>query len=434
MLRRIICWFVPRWGTRTLLCLTLIFCVGLGLISRWLHHRWSQQAACAAIVAGGGNMESENGHRLSAWDASPNYSDPFALGEFDPFDAPLPDVSGDPFPAKPPGRPFDEHLKLLITSWRREFIGENFGEIWRKADFGLMSAGSDFDHLAALGDLQVLSINCPGFSDSHAHHLQRLRELKVLYLRRSNVGDPSLKHLAGLEQLQHLDISHTQITGEGLRHLACLPQLHTLQCKGLHFTTEGVAALESLPHLQSVELASCTFETQPLWDRYSTLRSLDLSDVKLGDREIRRYRSLPQLAELKLSGAPISNRGVFSLSEFPALRRVELSYQQMKDAWLVGSRSLGTVSIHCSDERLPEIVGWSGRPKLEDYPVGGCGCGLMMHYMECDTVPLLESEAATDTGAIICAASEPRYDSDATTSTVDAYSNNRRRRSWADNR
>src|SRR5262245_23977591 len=74
--------------------------------------------------------------------------------------------------------------------------------------------------MVRLADTQV--------TDAGLKELAALKQLEVLSLERTNVTDAGLKELAALKQLQALILRGTKVTDAGLKELAALKQLQAL--------------------------------------------------------------------------------------------------------------------------------------------------------------------------------------------------------------
>lgn len=102
--------------------------------------------------------------------------------------------------------------------------------------------------LAALGELESLTLSCTKITDAGLKELAPLRKLRKLYLGSVPITDAGLKELAQLRNLGELYIGRTKITDAGLKHLAALRNLRILNVRGTRVTPAGVKALrKALP-------------------------------------------------------------------------------------------------------------------------------------------------------------------------------------------
>jgi hypothetical protein len=84
----------------------------------------------------------------------------------------------------------------------------------------------------------------PEVDDTGLGFLAAMPELEVLSVDGTGLTDAGLLHLLKLKKLTTLDLSYTQITDKGLDRLKELPELRILHLQGTTVTCEAVHALE----------------------------------------------------------------------------------------------------------------------------------------------------------------------------------------------
>ncbi len=176
-------WFaaalVFRWrfqfSLRTLCLVMFLACVGMSWVGVKMQQARRQKEAVAAIKELGGSV---------AYD--------YGVGQAQP----------------------------TTPKWLRSLLGDDFlanvVEVWLQSskvtDVGL-------EHLKALPQLQVLSLENTTVTDTGLEHLKRLSHLYNLFLDNTMVTDDGLEHLKRLTQLHALSVGNTQVTDEGVSRL-----------------------------------------------------------------------------------------------------------------------------------------------------------------------------------------------------------------------
>ena len=163
---------------------------------------------------------------------------------------------------------------------------------------------------------------------------------------------PNVMRAVGALEPQELDISAGALTFELLNELPASPRLrrlwltHTpttdsmLEVVSQHFpnlvvlglgrtwiTNAGVTELPKLPQLAVLDLSgtAITDEAAESLSAMQGLRTLLVSDTKLGDAGIQHLTALPSLEILNLSGTSLSNDGVTALTKIQSLKKLNLS-------------------------------------------------------------------------------------------------------------
>ncbi|MGA2032393.1 MAG: hypothetical protein ABSG68_09070 [Thermoguttaceae bacterium] len=98
---------------------------------------------------------------------------------------------------------------------------------------------SGIKHLAALANLEALSLDNTGITDAGLHEVGKLTRLEALDLGQTRVTSAGLKHLAGLSELRVLDLNSTTVGDDGLGNLKGLKELRKLTVHGSDVSLEG---------------------------------------------------------------------------------------------------------------------------------------------------------------------------------------------------
>lgn len=90
-----------------------------------------------------------------------------------------------------------------------------------------------------------------GLTDHGLESVAALRNLEVLSVAGTKVTDAGLEHLRGLDRLRSLDLTRTQVTAKGLEQLASLKNLERLNLLGAkRINDDAASALERLTGLK----------------------------------------------------------------------------------------------------------------------------------------------------------------------------------------
>lgn len=114
-------------------------------------------------------------------------------------------------------------------------------------------------HLAALHDLDGLTLDCPQITDAGLAHLEGLHRLDNVFLRSDHITDAGLVHLRPLKNLRVLRLE-CSITDAGMEDLTALTKLTKLRCRGAPSDTQRrtiVQALYEPTAIQCTDLPLC---------------------------------------------------------------------------------------------------------------------------------------------------------------------------------
>jgi hypothetical protein len=147
---------------------------------------------------------------------------------------------------------------------------------------------AEWESLRGLAGLREIVLAAGGVDDSRAGMLATLPDIERLVLRDSPLTDKGFRTLAGCLSLRDLNVPQAACTAAGIRALAALPRLQSLRLGG--------------PYLAGAEVCEAVVAIEPL-------KSLHLIDVPIGDDGIRVLAGRPDLRNLYLDGAGVSDDG-----------------------------------------------------------------------------------------------------------------------------
>lgn len=214
-------------------------------------------------------------------------------------------------------------------------------------------------HFRDLSPLRTLNLSSTEITDNGLKPLQGLSDLMALDLSRSDVGDAGLAQLKGLTQLRWLNLRDTRVTDAGLTHLKALPQLQWLDLTNTKVSPAGLQHVKCLTQLERLylpgstgirddgvdnlrqTLPNCVTELRP-WrpdakikesvgreleylERRFDLRSIDISNSRVTDDDLRHVKEMPQLRWIDLSNTNVSDEGLEHLVGLTRLRELHLN-------------------------------------------------------------------------------------------------------------
>lgn len=144
----------------------------------------------------------------------------------------------------------------------------------------------EWDALRGLVGLTELIVEEGVADDAMAGIVATLPHLERLVLRKSPLNDEGFRRLADCRQLRDLNIPGAACSAEGVRSLTGLATLRALRLGG-----DGLVGHEVCEAIASI----------------GSLRSLHLIDVPIGDRGLDVLGTLPDLRNLYLDGAGVSD-------------------------------------------------------------------------------------------------------------------------------
>jgi Leucine-rich repeat (LRR) protein len=140
--------------------------------------------------------------------------------------------------------------------------------------------------ISVMKDLEILSLQMCHISAEQIRPFKRLGKLQKLYLTFNTIGDGGLKYVGDLQSLRELQLQDTDITDDGLKYLARLTNLEELYLSGNErLTNAGLKHLRPLTKLKKLSL----------W-----------KDREISDEGLAALRELPSLKALDVSGTAVS--------------------------------------------------------------------------------------------------------------------------------
>jgi Leucine-rich repeat (LRR) protein len=225
--------------------------------------------------------------------------------------------------------------------------------------------------IAAQEKLETLDLSGCNLAQSDYEWLADLRGLRVLSLHRTGIRDPGFTRLAGLRELEELDLSDNDLTQKSLPVIASLPRLRKLSLD----LSEGLPDSKELAHLASLkELRTLTISlkgTDEEWrilSTFTTLEGLDVEADRITEAGLNQLSALKDLRRLKVKPSPDPWRkrdqnppSIAPALQLPCLESLELWWVPVGDAWaarLNGCPNLRRLYLHSASEyrnRLTDI-------------------------------------------------------------------------------
>ena len=155
-----------------------------------------------------------------------------------------------------------------------------------------------FGRLTGLKKLQVM--NCREFDDAMVAALTGLRGLTSLAITNSGIGDPAVETIAAsFPDLVELDLSsNTNLTGAAMKAIASLSRLERLTLVQTRFYDLTFRRLSKLSALEVVDLRG---------------------NMEAGDMTLEVLGKLPHLRALKHRSSVVTDEGIASIVQSPAL-------------------------------------------------------------------------------------------------------------------
>jgi Leucine Rich repeat len=194
-----------RWlqfSLRTLLILTILFCIFFSLYS-WF-----------ALSMRSAKRQEKAMHALQLLGMGVNFDYEFNIRNGGYYQIP--------------------NAKLPEPVWLRALLGDDY--------FRLL--GDDFFRTIIFVEFDGTKV-----TDTDLKHLEGLPHIRSLGLSKTQITDAGLENLEGLNQLLWLRLQNTQITDAGLEHLRNLTRLQNVDLRGTKVTENGLQKLkQELPH------------------------------------------------------------------------------------------------------------------------------------------------------------------------------------------
>ena len=146
--------------------------------------------------------------------------------------------------------------------------------------------------------------------DTEWESLRGLTGLRELVLRRGVADDAKAEILATLPGIERLVLRESPLSDVGFREIARCRNLTHLNVPQAGCTAEGVRALRAIPSLRALRLGGRNLAGREVGEavaEITSLESLHLIDVPLGDDGLAAIARLPGLRNLYLDGAGVSD-------------------------------------------------------------------------------------------------------------------------------
>ena len=196
----------------------------------------------------------------------------------------------------------------------------------------------DLAHLAAFPDLGTLSLARCGIGDAGLIHIGRLRKLVWVDLTETKASDYGLRALTASPGLRTVTIRGPQITAQALETIAQLPSLATLNWEGMPIDAKSLRHLQRLKNLGHLNLGTCpdfNDECAEAVAGISSLGSLWAMRSQIGSRGLAKLATLPGVQSLNLDGDQnVTDDCGVHFAAFPLLQNLNLSYTQLGDRGL----------------------------------------------------------------------------------------------------
>jgi len=289
-----------RFGTRSLLLVTLLVATPCGWLLTQQRNAQRQQTAVQSILNSGGSVTYRTGPLREVADPPGPKALKTQLGE--QFFADPVSVStspSDPFVSSAESEPgdFDDKTLMQLTDHLPDVERLDF------TDSGFDDAA--LSHVPELTKLEELVLRRTPITDAGLQHLAEVYSLQRLNLDGTAVTDVGLMYLKALSNLKRLDLSNTKITGEGLVHLRNLHRLEFLVLDGTLLDDSGAQALQELTGLKSLEMSHTRITNDAL--EYAAalhkLGGLSFQGTGITDDRLRHLQGMNELLTLNLRPA-----------------------------------------------------------------------------------------------------------------------------------
>ena len=297
-------------------------------------------------------------------------------------------------PATPPATPW--YVEPTGTLDAASF-GKIVVALRRDAIPGLSLRGQPALPLGELRELPALTALVLDDSDVDTAALHRTQlALRRLYLARTRIDDAGVQWIARTHaQLEVIDLEGCAVGDAALAALSAIPSLRAINAAGTRVTDAGGALLGALPNLEVVDLGRTavgvkTVEVlapKPLHQLFldrthagravaklanmaPRLERIDLSwliGYRPIDADVAWIATAPNLVEVGLSGARISDKLVLALARLPRLQQVRLAGTPITSksiAKLAGHRELVEIDLAETAVTDANAAALLGLPKL----------------------------------------------------------------------
>ena len=319
-----------RFRLRTLLFVTTLLAVVLGIVGNIFIHIRTQSAIAAQITSVDGSYSVQNRYA---------------------------GISG---------------AELERDQWNRQNFGEHtFRHIRFVQLFSVKAGDKVLPLLPRLSRLEALEISTKQLTTENLRHIAHCRPLQTLVVHQ-RVGECAslleLRQLANLRQLWLRGLNEAR-----LREVGELRNLEEISLSSRHTSLAVLAELKRLPKLKTLAINGCVEEAHSeicaALVGLDQLETLVIDKVSLNSHDLQRLAELPNLRILHLSELP-----EFDFESATALRRLTKLQQlrlckQVTDeslAALAGMPELEVLNLHGADITDASIRSLRQFPKLRD--------------------------------------------------------------------
>jgi hypothetical protein len=187
-------------------------------------------------------------------------------------------------------------------------------------------------HLAGLPTLEDLTLVGTSANGACLASLKGLASLKKLMLS-GPASDDDLAHLAGMKSLEALDLSNFLISPRGVAHLAKLKGLKRLYLSEVGLVDDDLKQLAALTGLVYVALGRNNKLTGAGLTHLAALQNMESLDLfscpKVGDDGVAALKGLGRLTHLGLGETGITDASVEHFKAFRALKNVTVTGTKM---------------------------------------------------------------------------------------------------------
>ena len=226
--------------------------------------------------------------------------------------------------------------------------------------------GGDLAPLAALSDLEILSLDQNPIGDDGAEFFGNFPRLECILLNQTDIGDETAGKLTANKEIRSVQIDDTQITDAGIAKLATLPNLKGLKLGRTAITDDGLRHVAKLRELVTLTLPGTKVsdagvaQLAPLVN----LRHLELAQTQVTGSAFESLQSLTKLETLMLDDTKLTNEGAMRSLQFPRLKNI-----MVRDAPLTMD-SLGRIKW----PKTLEVINLGGTGLTDDGLMRLAGC------------------------------------------------------------
>ncbi|HTN74561.1 MAG TPA: hypothetical protein VL096_04915, partial [Pirellulaceae bacterium] len=178
--------------------------------------------------------------------------------------------------------------------------------------------------LAAVPNLEILSLAKTQVTDAGFVHIGKLAKLRVLNLQSAFVNGSGLAKYP-LPKLTQLNVGSTEFNATGLKALKASPELVELDltfCPGVN--AAGLAEIATLEKLQLLDLKGTTINDSAgaTIGKLKSLKQINVNALPLTDEFVTQIKELPNLEVFNLGRTKVGDASLTLLAGFPKLKRV----------------------------------------------------------------------------------------------------------------